>query len=270
MSERGETNEQTGTSDITGAKVLFEPAGQIVWITLNRPARLNALDIESYALLREHLSRYQADPTLRVAILTGAGERAFSTGSDMRADGWLNEAEGPVPVTEDPDAFEVSKPLIAAIDGYCVGGGLEWALRCDIRIATPRSSFGLPEPKTSTLAGFGLHYLSRMIAPGEALYMQLTGERIDAERALRNGLVQELVEPEALRSRAIEIAERILECAPLAVEAIKRTVWWNVRRSIEESYAFATPLADEVSRSEDARLGTRDFAAGRRTEWKGR
>jgi len=251
-------------------KVLYEPEGQILWITLNRPARLNALDVEAYALLREYLSRFQADPELRVAILTGAGERAFSTGSDMRSDHWVTGGDEPAMVTEDPDTFEVTKPLIAAIDGYCVAGGLEWALRCDIRIATPRSSFGLPEPRTSTMAGFGLHFLSRLIAPGEALYMQLTGERIDAERALRNGLVQELVPPDALRARAREIAARILECAPLAVEAIKKTVWHNVGRSIEESYAFAAPLAEEVSRSEDARLGTRDFAKGRRTEWKGR
>ena len=251
-------------------KVLFDADGEIAWITLNRPARLNALDLEAYDLLRELLLRFQSDPTLRVAILIGAGDRAFSTGSDMREDGWIDRGEGPVLVTEDPDPFEISKPLIAAIDGYCVAGGLEWALRCDIRIATPRSSFGLPEPRTSTLAGFGLHFLSRMIPPGEALYMQLTGERIDADRALRNGLVGELVEPDLLRDRALEIAGKILECAPLAVEAIKKTVWFNVRRSIEESYAYAAPLAEKVSRSEDARLGTQDFALGRRTQWRGR
>ena len=251
-------------------KILFETDGPIVWITLNRPDRLNALDLEAYGLLWEALNRYQEDEALRVAILIGAGGRAFSTGADMKSDGWVADDDGPVLVSEDPDTVELTKPLIAAIDGYCVAGGLEWALRCDIRIATPASSFGLPEPRTSTLAGFGLHHLSRLIPPGEALYMQLTGERIDAERALRNGLIQELVEAERLRPRAREIAEKILECAPVAVEAIKRTVWHNIQRDVEASYAFARPLADRVARSEDAREGTRDFALGRKTEWKGR
>ena len=251
-------------------KVLYEPEGRIAWITLNRPERLNALDGEAYDLLRQHLSRFQQDPGLRVAILAGAGDRAFSTGSDMRSDHWVAEGDAPAHVTEGPDSFEVTKPLIAAIDGYCVAGGLEWALRCDIRIATPRSSFGLPEARWSTLAGYGLHHLARMISTGEALYLQLTGERIDAERALRNGLVQELVEPEALLSRAEEIAKKILLCAPLAVEAIKRTVWHGVRAGIENSYAFVRPLAERVSRSEDARQGKRRFSEGRGAEWKGR
>lgn len=251
-------------------KILYETDGAIVWITLNRPDRLNALDLEAYGLLWEALHRYQEDEALRVAILIGAGGRAFSTGSDMKSDGWVADDDAPVLVSEDPDTLELTKPLIAAIDGYCVAGGLEWALRCDIRIATPASSFGLPEPRTSTLGGFGLHHLSRLIPPGEALYMQLTGERIDADRALRNGLIQELVETEGLRSRAREIAEKILECAPLAVEAIKRTVWHNVQRDVEASYAFARPLADRVGQSEDAREGTRDFALDRKTEWKGR
>lgn len=251
-------------------KVLYETDGQIVWITLNRPERLNALDLEAYGLLWDFLARFQADSERRVAILMGSGGRAFSTGSDMRSDGWVADGDAPPLVSEEPDRLELSKPLIAAIDGYCVAGGLEWALRCDIRIATPRSSFGLPEPRTSTLAGFGLHHLSRLIPAGEALYMQLTGERIDAERALRNGLVQELVEPEALRSRAREIADRILECAPLAVEAIKRTVWFGLQHEIDASYEFTRPLADRVAASEDARSGTRDFALGRKTKWKGR
>ncbi len=251
-------------------KILYSPRGQIVRITLNRPERLNALDLEAYEQLRLHLARFDADPALRVAILTGAGDRAFSTGSDMRSDAWVADHDAPVPVTEELDPLEIRKPLIAAIDGFCVAGGLEWALRCDLRIATPRSSFGLPEPRWSTLAGYGLHYLSRIVPAGEALYMQLTGERIDAERALRNGLVQELVEPEALMSRAEEIAGKIIECAPLAIEAIKKVVYFNLRRGIDESYAFAEPLALRVGRSEDARLGTQDFSRGRKTEWKGR
>jgi len=255
---------------ITAPKILYETRGPIAEITLNRPERLNALDLEAYGQLREYLLRFDADPKLRVAILTGAGERAFSTGSDMRSDAWVEDNDKPVLVTEELDPLEIRKPLIAAIDGYCVAGGLEWALRCDIRLATPRSQFGLPEPRNSTLAGYGLHYLSRIIPPGEALYMQLSGEFIDAERALRNGLVQELVAPEALMDRAEEIAGKIIECAPLAIEAIKKVVYFNLKRGVEESYAFAEPLAAHVGRSEDAKLGTRNFARRRKTGWKGR
>ena len=100
--------------------------------------------------------------------------------------------------------------------------------------------------------------------------MQLSGEFIDAERALRNGLVQELVAPEALMDRAEEIAGKIIECAPLAIEAIKKVVYFNLRRGVEESYAFAEPLAAQVGRSKDAKLGTRNFARRRKTAWKGR
>jgi len=252
------------------AKVLYETRGARALITLNRPRVLNALDLEAYELLWQALARFQDDPALRVAILTGAGTRAFSTGSDLRSIHAGRNAEGAIRVTEGPDRFEIRKPLIAAIDGYCLAGGLEWALRCDIRIATPRSSFGLPEPRSGTLSGYALHHLSRMIPAGEALYLHLTGERIDAERALRAGLIQELVAPELLLHRAEEIAARIIDCAPLAVEAIKRTVYRNLRRGVDDSYRFVEPIAQELGRSEDARIGMEAFAAKRKPEWKGR
>jgi enoyl-CoA hydratase/carnithine racemase len=255
---------------MTVEKVLYETRGPAAVITLNRPAVLNALDAEALALLRAHLLRFEADPALRAAILTGAGGRAFSAGADLRNTEAFGAPDAPVQVTEEPDNYEITKPLIAAIDGYCVAAGLEHALRCDIRIATPRSSFGLPEPRWSLLAGYGLHYLSRLIPPGEALYMQLTGERIDAEQALRCGLVHELVPPERLLPRAEEIAGKIAECAPLAVEAIKRTVYFNLRRGVEDSYRFVRPLAEAVGRSEDARFGAGAFAEKRKPQWKGR
>ena len=138
----------------------------------------------------------------------------------MRQPFWHRGPGERMTVTEAAEPPALGKPVIAAIDGYCVGGGLEWALRCDIRIATPRSSFGLPEPRAGTLAGFGLHMLSRLIPPGEALYMQLTGSRIDAARAYRCCLVQELVAPEHLLARAREIADMVLACSPMAIEAI--------------------------------------------------
>ena len=121
--------------------------------------------------------------------------------------------------------FECWKPMIAAINGYCLAGGLEMALACDIRIATEPSRFGLPEPRRSLLAGYGLHNLSRMIPLGEALHMQLTGTHITAERAYQIGLVQRLVpDREALLAEADAVADEIVLCAPLAVQAIKKVV----------------------------------------------
>jgi enoyl-CoA hydratase/carnithine racemase len=250
-------------------KILYEPDGSIVTITMNRPEVLNALDMEGYALLRAALDRFEADPDLRVAILTGAGGRAFSTGSDLKGPTWHPPAHQPMAITEPPEAQPRTKPVIAAIDGYCVGGGLEWALRCDIRIATPRSSFGLPEPRWGALAGYGLHMLSRMIPAGEALYLQLTGERIDAERAYRCCLIQEVVEPEDLLERAHRIAEKILACSPLAVQAIKQVVDFGLRQGVEDSYRYLHPLTRAIAGTEDAHEGPKAFAEKRTPVWKG-
>jgi E-phenylitaconyl-CoA hydratase len=251
-------------------KVLYEPAGSIVVITMNRPEVLNAMDSEGYALLREALDRFEADPDLHVGILTGAGDRAFSTGSDLKGPSWHPAEHQPMAIIEPPEARPRTKPVIAAIDGYCVGGGLEWALRCDIRIATPRSSFGLPEPRWGALAGYCLHMLSRMIPAGEAMYLQLTGDRIDAERAYRCCLIQELVEPEDLIDRARAIAEMILACSPLAVQAIKQTVDFGLRRGVEDSYRYVHPLTAAIAGTEDAHEGPKAFAEKRAPIWKGR
>jgi enoyl-CoA hydratase/carnithine racemase len=250
--------------------VHYETDGPIAVMTIDRPERLNALDQAAYARLWDLMHRFDEDHGLRVAILTGTGGRAFSVGSDMHQSSWHPAADVPLTVTEASEPPPVRKPVIAAIDGYCVGGGLEWALRCDIRIATPRSTFGLPEPRSGSLAGFGLHMLSRLIPPGEALYMQLTGARLDAERCYRCCLIQEVVEPDQLLGRARAIAEMILACSPLAVEAIKQTVAFGLRRGVEDSYRFVAPLARAIGASADAREGPRAFVEKRPPSWLGR
>lgn len=251
-------------------KIRYETDGPIARITMNRPRVHNALDEEAYALLRAAFERFDGDPARRVAILSGAGGRAFSTGSDMRGAFWHPPGDQPMAVTEETEPLPRTKPVIAAIDGYCVGGGLEWALRCDIRIATPRSSFGLPEPRWGSLAGYGLHMLSRMIPAGEAMYLQLTGDRIDAERAYRCCLIQELVEPEHLLERADGIAQMIVACSPLAVQAIKQTVDFGLRRGVEDSYRYVHPLTRAIAGTEDAHEGPKAFAERRAPAWKGR
>ncbi len=248
--------------------IRWETDGPVVTITMNRPQVHNALDPEAYDALFAAFRRFGDDRTLRVAILTGAGGRAFSTGSDMRSGNWQSTDGAPRTVTELYEPFWVEKPVIAAIDGWCLGGGLEWALRCDIRLATEQSRFGLPEPRAGSLAGFGLHMLSRHVPPGDALYMQLTGDHIDGERALRIGLVQELLVPDALLARARGIADAICLCAPLAVEAIKQTVTFGVRRGVEDSYRYVRPFAERLGRSADAVEGPRAFAEKRPPRWE--
>ena len=252
--------------------VRTEVDGAVLRVTIERPEVHNALRLQDYQALKDAMARLSDDPALRVGILTGAGGRAFSSGSDLKGASWHPDDGRPMRPSEDPEdpATVPAKPVIAAIDGYCLGGGLEWALRCDIRIATPRSSFGLPEPRVGALAGYGLHHLSRLIGAGDALHLQLTGERIDAERALRIGLVQEVVEPDRLATRAQELADAVIACSPLAIEAIKATVWFGVRQGIEDSYRFVAPLAAAIGRSEDAREGPRAFVEKRAPNWQGR
>lgn len=249
-------------------QIRYEVDGQVALVTIDRPDCLNVLDDAAYARLWELLHAFQADPLLRVAIVTGAGGRAFSVGSDMRQSFWHRGPGETMSVTESAEPPAIGKPVIAAIDGYCVGGGLEWALRCDIRIATPRSTFGLPEPRSGTLAGFGLHMLSRLIPPGEALYMQLTGTRIDAARAYRCCLVQELVAPENLLARAREIADMVLACSPMAIEAITQTVHFGLRQGLEDSYRFVAPLASTVGAGDEAKEGPRAFLEKRPPSWQ--
>jgi enoyl-CoA hydratase/carnithine racemase len=168
------------------------------------------------------------------------------------------------------DALErCRKPVIAAIDGYCIAGGFELALCCDIRVATRQSSFGLPEPRRSMLAGPGLHHLSRMIPLGEALRLQLTGGRIGAERAWQIGLVQELAADRAeLFAKAEALADEILACAPLAVQAIKQIVKRGRNLPVEYSWLLAEPYQERISRSADAVEGPRAFAEKRAPDWK--
>ena len=163
----------------------------------------------------------------------------------------------------------VYKPLIAAIDGFCVAGGLEVSLQCDIRIATKKSEFGLPEPRWSILAGYGLHNLNRMVPLGESLYMQLTGSRINSERAYCIGLIQDVVEDrEELLERVDQVAGEIKLCAPLAVQAIKQIVYQGRNLPVEYSQKLAIPISERISATEDSIEGPKAFSEKRKPEWK--
>ena len=159
------------------------------------------------------------------------------------------------------------KPFIAAINGACIAGGLERALDCDIRICSTGAYFGLFEVKRGILAAYAVHHLARMIPFGDAMYLLLTGDRISAAEALRSGLVREVVEPEELMPRAIEIAEMIAANAPLAVEGTKAIAQQWRQLQIDESYRFGEWVRRQVFASRDGVEGPRAFAEKRLPEW---
>jgi enoyl-CoA hydratase/carnithine racemase len=167
------------------------------------------------------------------------------------------------------DVNQCSKPVIAAIDGYCLAGGLEIALYCDIRLATRKSTFAMPEPKRHLLSGPAFVHLSRMIPLGEALRMELIGEPIDAERAYQIGLVQGLYDDRAeLEAAADLMADKILENSPLAVQFLKRIVREGRDMTVDHHWKFAEMFAFTLGRTEDALEGPKAFTEKRKPDWK--
>jgi enoyl-CoA hydratase/carnithine racemase len=248
--------------------VLYEVRDRVAWLTLNRPEQLNAQNDAMTNRLVELFTEISRDDEVLAAVITGAGDRAFSAGADLKevASGGFDVMDR---VGRDFYPY-VSKPLIAAIQGYCLAGGFELALRCDIRIATPDAQFGLPEPRWSLMAGYGLHNLSRMVPLGEALYMQLSGERIGAQRAYEIGVVQKVVPREGLLAEAARIANAIAQNAPLAVQGIKKVVMTAKDLPVEHSWKYANLIEQRVYASEDFSEGPKAFAEKRKPRWKGR
>jgi enoyl-CoA hydratase/carnithine racemase len=251
-------------------KVLFEKKGPIAYVTINRPERLNACDFETYGRLAEVWREFRDDPALRVGILTGAGDRAFCAGSDVKT----NYLEKPVEEPQNklfPLLLELYKPIIAAINGHANGGGLEQALACDIRVAAEHAQFGLGEVRLGWLPGAGgTQRLPRLIPLGRALEMLYTGNRIGAHEALRLGLVDHVVPMAALLSKCEEIATEICKSAPLAVARIKQAALRGIDLSLAEGLKLEHELYDWLQGTEDAREGARAFAEKRAPQWRGR
>ena len=253
--------------------VLYEKRDRKAYITLNRPEVMNALSRAVSQGLHDALVDLRDDDDILVGIVTGAGGKAFSAGMDLKERTQLDKEGGPSNPVSTWDGrwteLGVWKPIIAAIDGYCLAGGMEVSLQCDIRIATQQSKFGLPEPRRSLLAGYGLHNLSRMIPLGHALYIQLTGSHIDSETAARWGILQEIVsDRNALVERVEQIADEIMECAPLAVQSIKRIMMQGRNLPVEYSIKMTQPINSIINKTEDRVEGPKAFAEKRKPEWK--
>lgn len=217
--------------------IQFQIIGHVALITLDAPESMNALTIGDLRHLRKALNTAQDDDQVRVIVLTGAGDKAFCTGANLKATlppstGFASghfksraaEAEeGGYTRLIDLGDLEIWKPMIAAIHGYCLGGGLELALQCDLRIASDEASFALPEAKVASVPAVGgVQYLMRAVPSAHAMKLALTGERIGAEEALRIGLISDCVPREGLLPLVMQLAERIAANGPLAVQAIKR------------------------------------------------
>jgi len=260
-----------------GADLTLSVADHIATITLNRPAKLNAMTVAMDARLNEMTYQINADDDVRVVVLTGAGERAFSAGSDLSdLDGYGTSWQYRNRFDRNLDyvnaIWRIRKPVIAAICGYCIGGGLEMACAADIRYATASASFAAGEIKWGWHGGSGAtQFLTKLIGAGAALELLLTGDRIDAERAAQVGLTQKTFPAKAdLLDGAFALAGTIAGHGPIAVEAVKRLVRVAQSSSFEVGLAYENDLFTYEMASADAAEGRAAFAEKRRPVFHGR
>lgn len=256
--------------------ILFDTKDHLAYVTINRPERRNAVDPATSAELKDAFEAFKADDNLWAAVLTGAGEDAFCAGADLVAMAQsLSGGGGDAGVMNAPfggitRGFECWKPIIAAIHGYCLAGGLEIALSCDIRIAADNSQFGLPEPKRAIIPGAtGTQRLPRAVPRAFAMELLLTGDRYDAETALRFGLVSRVVPRADLKDTVDKVAASILENGPLAVRAIKESAVRGMEMKFEDGLALEAQLAGKIFRTKDALEGPTAFSQKRKPSYKG-
>ena len=250
-----------------------EREGRVLVVTLNRPDLLNALHPPANFELERVFDDFVADPELWIAILTGAGDRGFCAGNDLKYQASVG-SKVEVPPTGFAgltSRFDNPKPVIAAVNGVAMGGGFEIALACDLIIAAEGATFALPEPRVglAALAG-GVHRLPRQIGLKHAMGMILTGRRVTAQEGLRLGFVNEVVPAAELLPSARRWADAILECAPLSVRASKQAAMQGLGRPLEEAMSARYAGLVEMVKSEDFVEGPRAFAEKRPPRWKGR
>jgi enoyl-CoA hydratase/carnithine racemase len=242
--------------------------------TLHRPERRNSYDAELIEALREAMLDFDEDPDQHVGILTGAGDRAFCSGTDLGGDRrGRRDRRGLLEHVEMFGVGAVSKPMIAAVNGLAVGGGLELALNCDIRIASDQAWFGLFEPKRGIVAGVAVHLLPRMISYGDAAWILLTAERVSADEAHRMGLVQKVVRQEDLLEEALEVAATIGRLSQVSVQATKRVMSMHRNALLRESMVVHREVMARLALADDRVEGMQAFAEKRdphfRNRWPG-
>ncbi len=260
---------------LTGPDILlYEQDGPIVTITMNREERLNALSRELRQRLNEAMVRFDDDPEARVAILTGAGEKSFSAGLDLRE---VAENQGEVPAIQrrmpsfgaaGGGGLEIWKPIIAAVNGFALAGGWLLAQSCDIRIAAEHAEFGITEAKWGRGTAWAVPLLW-MMPLGVSLEVLFTADRFSAQRAYEFGFVNKVVPSADLLPAAKAMAERIAENAPLTIRAMKETMYRAMDVGRQGGIAVGNHIFYRPLHSEDSREGPRAFAEKRKPVWRG-
>jgi enoyl-CoA hydratase/carnithine racemase len=254
--------------------ILAEDEGAILWITINRPAALNALDPLAHRELSVALDDYAANAALRVAVITGAGERAFCVGSDLKARAARNaDDHPPTGFGGISHRFDLAKPVIAAVNGLALGGGVEIVAACDLAIAADHVEFGLPEPRVglAALGGGGLQRLARHLPLKYAMELVLTGRRFGAAEAKHIGLINDVVPRAQLKTRVRQLADEIIAGAPLAIEASKQVMLQSLAMpDLATALRAKYPAAERMLASDDAKEGQRAFVEKRKPRWQGK
>jgi enoyl-CoA hydratase/carnithine racemase len=256
--------------------IRYEPDGRVVVVTIDRPQFHNCLDPEHNDALAQAFADYEKDDDLRCAILTGAGEKSFSAGADLKAlippfrDAVRAGAAPPWVIGGITDG-RMTKPVIAAVNGHALAGGMELALACDIRLASENASLGLAETKWAIIPGAGgTQRLPRAVPLGLAMEIVLSGDPIDAATALRAGLVNRVLPQAELLPAALELAGRIASRGPLAVRAARKSILAGYELAESEAMQLEYDLFLEVMRTDDAVEGPTAFAEKRPPIYHGR
>jgi len=257
--------------------IIYEKKDRIAYITLNRPRVLNALSRQLNRELDEALYDFRDDPEVWVSIISGAGDRAFSSGHDLKEDteeGFADEWTTSFWRQGDPNIYgnlQIWKPIIAAIHGYCLAGGLEIALACDMRIAAEDARFGMSEVLRALVpGGGGVQRLPRLVPLGIALELLLTGDMVDAQEAYRIGLVNKVVTRDELMPAAEKLARKICSNGPLTIRAIKESAMRGLDIPLEHALRINSTLTHINHTTEDSMEGPKAFIEKREPKYKGK
>jgi enoyl-CoA hydratase len=258
----------------TFENLVYEKKSSIAYLTINRPKALNALNALTLQEIAAALEDAHSDPEVAGLIVTGTGERAFVAGADIKEVAAISGVTASTYARFGQSVFDrienLGKPVIAAINGFALGGGCELALACTLRLASTNAKLGLPEVKLGVIPGYGgTQRLPRLVGKGRALQIMLTGDPIDAQEAHRIGLVNEVVEPAALISRAEEILKKIQANGPLAIRLCMEAVNRGLEVSQAQGMALENSLFGVVTTSADKTEGTTAFLEKRPAKFTG-